>query len=336
MRILSAVLLFSLTSSAFSSTYFVQLGAYDKKYPAEQLIRQLEKKGISGPTISEKTVTNKRYYTVIAGPFDNQTKVHGYVTSLKKNNQPYFVFKQKSAVSKQPDSLPAINLDKSGKQVPALYQARKGGNFIGVNGGYAQQQVALGYLVPPTNPLLVRDKTYEHTSAFWGLSLIHDFESIPFRIDFKFTDILGSNQFVNNYLFNASEPKGYVNANIDINSRQYMVDLYYLLNMTPDFSIYAGGGIGLSTNSSLTTINNSPAFGNNAEYFAYTENAFAYNVEAGVSMNVYEKTSIGLFARYVALGGVVVEQHSLENKRGVGDNHAKAMLAGVNVNFRLG
>ncbi|RUR19449.1 hypothetical protein ELY21_04315 [Legionella sp. km535] len=336
MRILSAVLLFSLTSSAFSSTYFVQLGAYDKRYQAEQLIHKLEKKSISGSTISEKTVTNKRYYTVIAGPFDNQTKLQGYVTSLKKNNQPYFVFTQKSAISKQPDSLPAMNLDKSGKQVPALYQVRRGGNFIGVNGGYAQQKVALAYLIPPTSPLLVRDKTYDHNSAFWGLSLIHDFESLPFRIDFKYTDILGANQFVTNYVFNASEPTGYVNANIDINSRQYMVDLYYLLNIAHDFSLYAGGGIGVSSNSALATINNSPAFGNNAEFFSYTENVFAYNVEAGVSMDVYENTSIGVFARYTGLGKVVVEQHSLDNKPGIGDNHGQAMLTGVNVNFRIG
>ncbi|CAM2879617.1 outer membrane beta-barrel protein [Legionella worsleiensis] len=239
-----------------------------------------------------------------------------------------------SSMQSEPKSL--ANVDKFGNYTPAQNQAGRGDNYINVHGGYAKQKVGLGYLTPNTNPLLVRDKTYDNGSSFFGLSLMHDFESLPFRIDLKYTNIVGTNEFITNYVFNSATPTGYVNANININSQQYMVDLYYLLNISPVFNVYAGAGIGLSHNTSFTTINNSPGFGSISEYYTAIQDELTYNLELGANMNVYDNVSIGLFARYTPLGLIEVEQHSLYDDRGIGDNNPDAVLIGANINFRLG
>lgn len=342
MRTTITALICIATANAFASTDVVQLGAYTKRYQAENLAHQLKKKGIAGVEVAEKTVNNRHYYIALSGPFDNKQSLNNHLTLLKKSKVPYFLTKsdglEKKTVRPQTD-VPAVmgNLDKGGNVETTRFCADSKQNFIGINGGYAKQRVFMGYISRPEITTLIRNKTYDEGSAFFGLALGHDFERYPLRIDFKYTNIIGGNQFITNYVFNQLFPAGFVNANVDVNSQQYMVDAYYLLHLNAGFLAYAGGGVGISSNTTHTTINNSPAFGGIAEFYTYTNNSFAYNAEVGFNKEVGDNVIVGAFGRYTGLGKVVVENHSLQNNGfEIGDKHGQAMLVGINVNFLVG
>ncbi len=69
-----------------SGVYALQVGAFSEKQNAEKLIKTLREKGFTDITAGEKTVNDKKLFTVIIGSYANRDQAAAAGQTLKKNH----------------------------------------------------------------------------------------------------------------------------------------------------------------------------------------------------------------------------------------------------------
>jgi opacity protein-like surface antigen len=123
---------------------------------------------------------------------------------------------------------------------------------------------------------------------------------IALRTEFEFLNRANFGYDVNPVYVNAAIPIGLTSK---IGSQTLFTNVYYDFHNATLFTPFVGGGIGAAINKSTTTLNRvgSPVF----DTFKETHTSFAWNVGAGIAVNLTEIMLLELSYRYTDLGSAM-------------------------------